>query len=44
VKNQSPAGTEMPTRGAAADEGADEGVRPTICAIARKREELGALG
>jgi hypothetical protein len=34
VKNQLAANTEEPTRGSAAD----EGVRPTICAIARKRE------
>jgi hypothetical protein len=35
VKNQSAANTKEPTRGSAAD----EGVRPTICAIARKREK-----
>ena len=39
VKNQSTATTEEPTRGSAAD----EGVRPTICAIARKREKHVAL-
>jgi hypothetical protein len=39
-KNQSAATTEKPTRGSAAD----EGVRPTTCAIVRKREKLGALG
>jgi hypothetical protein len=40
VKNQSAATTEKPTRGSAAD----EGVRPTISATARKREKYVALG
>ena len=40
VKNQAAATTEKPTRGSAAD----EGVRPTFCAIARKREKYAALG
>jgi hypothetical protein len=40
VKNQSAATTEKPTRGSAAD----EGVRPTRCAIARKRGKHVALG
>jgi hypothetical protein len=38
--DQSAATTEEPTRGSAAD----EGVRPTICVIARKREGYVALG
>ena len=40
VKNRPAAVTEEPTRGLAAD----EGVRPTICAIARKPEKYVALG
>jgi len=39
LKNQSAATAEKPTRGSAAD----EGVRPTICATARKREKHAAL-
>jgi hypothetical protein len=40
VKNQSAANTKEPTRGSAAY----EGVHPTICAIAPKRERYVALG